>query len=77
MMISLKTRVGGDVFYLSVDLIETITRREGNTSEIRLVNGNIYPCQETPQQIANRISFVQMSSELSKPKPRKEWDQLS
>ena len=76
MMISLKTRVGGDIFYLNINLIETITRREENTSEIRLVNGNIYPCQETPQQIANRISFILMSSELSKPKQTHEWSKL-
>ena len=68
MMLSLKTRVGGDTFYLNVDLIESIIEREGNTSEIRLTNGKVYSSIESPQQIANRVSFAQMSSELAKPK---------
>ena len=71
MMIALKTRVAGDTFYLNVSLIETIIEREGNTSEIRLTNGNIYTSIESPQQVANRVSFAQMSSELSKPKEGK------
>ena len=67
MMISLRVH-GGDTFYLNVDLIESIIERQGNTSEIRLTNGKIYSSIESPEQLANRVSFAQMSSELSKPK---------
>ncbi len=67
MMISLRIR-GGDTFYLNVDLIESIIEREGNTSEIRLTNGKIYSSIESPDQLANRVTRAQMSSELAKPK---------
>lgn len=70
MMISLRIH-GGDTFYLNVDLIESIIERQGNTSEIRLTNGKIYSSIESPEQLANRVSFAQMSSELSKPKEDK------
>jgi len=70
MMISLRIH-GGDIFYLNVDLIESIIERQGNTSEIRLTNGKIYSSIESPEQLANRVSFAQMSSELSKPKEGK------
>ena len=70
-MISLRPRAGGDTFYLNVDLIESIIERQGNTSEIRLTNGKIYSSIESPEQLANRVSFAQMSSELSKPKEGK------
>ncbi len=71
MMISLRPRAGGDTFYLNVGLIEAIIERQGNTSEIRLTNGRIYSSIESPEQLANRVSFAQMSSELSKPKEGK------
>lgn len=67
MMISLRIR-GGDPYYLNVDLIESIIEREGNTSEIRLTNGKIYTSIESPEQLANRVTRAQMSSELAKPK---------
>jgi uncharacterized protein YlzI (FlbEa/FlbD family) len=68
MMIALKTRIGGDTFYLNIDLIESIIEREGNTSEIRLTNGKIYSSIEAPDTISNRITFIKMSSELSRPR---------
>jgi uncharacterized protein YlzI (FlbEa/FlbD family) len=67
-MIALKTRIGGDTFYLNIDLIESIIEREGNTSEIRLTNGKIYSSIEAPDTISNRITFIKMSSELSRPR---------
>lgn len=67
MMISLRVR-GGDTYYLNVDLIESIIEREGNTSEIRLTNGKVYSSIESPEQLANRVTRAQMSSELAKPK---------
>lgn len=70
MMIALKTRVGGYTFYLNVDLIESIIEREGNTSEIRLTNGNVYLSIESPDQVSKRVSFIKMSPELSRPKGR-------
>ena len=68
MMIALKTRIGGDTFYLNIDLIESIIEREGNTSEIRLTNGKIYSSIEAPDTISKRITFIKMSSELSRPR---------
>ena len=68
MMISLRPRAGGGAFYLNVGLIEAIIEREGNTSEIRLTNGKIYTSIESPEQLANRVTRAQMSSELAKPK---------
>jgi len=68
MMISLKARNGGDTFYLNTELIESIVEREGNTSQITLTNGHIYTSIESPEKIANRVSFAQMASELNKPK---------
>jgi uncharacterized protein YlzI (FlbEa/FlbD family) len=73
MMISLKTRSGGDTFYLNTELIESIVEREGNTSEIRLTNGHVYTSIESPGSISNRVSLAQMSSELSKPKGIDQW----
>jgi uncharacterized protein YlzI (FlbEa/FlbD family) len=67
-MIAIKTRNGGDTFYLNIELIESIIEREGNTSEIRLTNGHIYTSIESPKSIANRVSLMRMSSELAKPK---------
>ena len=67
MMISLRIH-GGDTFYLNSDLIESIIERQGNTSEIRLTSGKIYSSIESPEQLANRVSFAQMSSKLSIPK---------
>ena len=67
-MIALKTRTGGDIFYLNVDLIEVIFEREGNTSEIMLTNGHRYTSIEAPNQISNRITLMKMASELAKPK---------
>lgn len=67
-MIRIKSRNGQNEYWLNVDLIETILECEGNTSEIILTNGHIYRSIEPPNQIANRVAFMKMSSELSKPR---------
>lgn len=67
-MIRIKSRNGQTEYWITVDLIEAIFEREGNTSEIIMTNGHIYTSIEPPDSIANRVTFMKMSSELSKPR---------
>lgn len=68
-MIKIKPLNGEEPFYLNAELIESITQCQGNTSQIRLTNGRVYFSIESPEQLANRITLYQKSSELAKPRP--------
>jgi uncharacterized protein YlzI (FlbEa/FlbD family) len=51
-----------NTFYLNIKLIEVIFERMGGTSEIKLTNGNIYTCTESPKSISSRIRLMKMPS---------------
>lgn len=50
MMILLKD-LHGNEFHLNIDLIESILERQGNTSEVVLINGKRYSCIESPRYV--------------------------
>lgn len=66
MMILLKD-LHGNEYHLNIDLIESILERQGNTSEIILINGKRYTSIYSPEKISNKINLMRISNQLNKP----------
>jgi uncharacterized protein YlzI (FlbEa/FlbD family) len=62
MMVLLKD-LHGNEYHLNIDLIESILERQGNTSEIVLINGKRYSCIESPRYVSNKINLTKIANQ--------------